>query len=265
MLPSKVHHYKSEKAGPIVTIMGGMHGDETNGVEAIQFLVDFFEANPIAKGELYLIVANPEAVKLKRRGVEHDMNRMFLDELNPEFQGSYEHQRVEELKPILEKTDYFLDIHSASNPSKSFSIALIKTPEHTELMNILPVEFPSYGWGNKIAGTAMAWVDASGGVGVAIEAGWEEDPKTTQISIDCAKAFLDKLEIFEFGDFKKPQFKKYVQILERVMVRDSKTFDYSKNFANFDSIQANQLLATDSQGEYRAIDQDDLIPLTIDR
>jgi len=259
MLPSQVYHYKSDLPGPTLVISGGVHGDEPCGVETIDFLREYFAENSILKGELYLMIVNPEAIKLNQRGVDYDINRLFLDELNPEIQGTYEHQRVEELKPILEKADYYLDLHSAGNPAKSFSVALNKTPEHTEILNVLPVEFPSYDWGEKIQGTTMGWVNIHGGVGVAVEAGWQEDPATTQIAIDCAKAFLNKLELSNFKNVPKPTFTKYLSILTSVLVGDYKTFDYAQTFDNFDPLEPGQLIATDSLGDYFADDKEALL------
>jgi len=259
MLPPYVKYYKSENPGPVVVLMGGTHGDEVCGIEGIKFFMEFFETNPIQKGELYLIINNYKAAELNRRGVDHDINRLFLEELNDNIKGSFEHRRTEELKPILEKADYLLDLHSTSNPSTSFSVALNKTPAHSEILNCLPVEFPSYGWGNKIPGTTMAWVDTHGGVGVAIEAGWLADPKTTKITIDCSKAFLDHLGVFSFTNYTKPSFKQYLQVLDNYLVNDAQSFEYTQEFDNFDRIKPGQLIAIDSKGEYRAGEQEDLV------
>ncbi|MBP6256975.1 succinylglutamate desuccinylase/aspartoacylase family protein [Patescibacteria group bacterium] len=62
---------------------------------------------------------NLEASKQKKRYINHNMNRIR----NQDFQeNSYEHQRKNELLPLLDTLDILFDIHSTSKPSPCICI-----------------------------------------------------------------------------------------------------------------------------------------------
>ncbi len=56
-----IFHFDSKQKGPVVLIIGGTHGNEAAGFEAVHRLLEQFSKNGIKQGEIFLI---PEANKL---------------------------------------------------------------------------------------------------------------------------------------------------------------------------------------------------------
>jgi len=111
----------SEKEWPVISIFSWIHWDEISWILANK---KFFEQ--IDKWEIKInfwklilvLKSNEEAIKIWKRQVKFNLNRLFRDDI--EFWNSYEEKRVIELKKILSKTDYLLDLHSTSWPSIPF-------------------------------------------------------------------------------------------------------------------------------------------------
>lgn len=92
-----------------VLVIGGMHGNETLGIQLVASLID----NPI-KG-IDAIIANPNAVRASVRYTETDLNRSFGVQ-NP---VSDEEKRACELDSIVDEYDIVLDFHNTQTPANN--------------------------------------------------------------------------------------------------------------------------------------------------
>lgn len=155
-LPSHFYKISGKASGPNVVIMGGTHGDEKVGVEIIKKCCDFFGLPDILKknqnncfsrsikGNLFLGIGNPTAVAKDKRGVDGtDLNRCFSRKHlnNKEKYVDPDYKRARELKPLLEQTDFLLDLHSTSNPSTSFICFESSSFLHEKLCKVASVEY----------------------------------------------------------------------------------------------------------------------------
>ncbi len=96
------------------------HGNEPVGKKIVDYLLNIYEIEKkITAWTLSFIHVNLEASKQKKRYINHNMNRIR----NQDFQeNSYEHQRKNELLPLLDTLDILFDIHSTSKPSPCICI-----------------------------------------------------------------------------------------------------------------------------------------------
>lgn len=130
---------KWSKKWKTVTIMCGVHGNETAGIIAVSELIKNIR---IIKWKVIFIYANPLAIKENTRFIDKNMNRLFLKNTT---WNSYEENRVNIIKKYLDKSDFLLDLHSSnSEDSKAFLIT-----EHCNLSNIFPVSL-TISWFNNI-------------------------------------------------------------------------------------------------------------------
>lgn len=241
--------------GPKIGVMAITHGDEPAGMAALTFLARHFAETPLPRGELWLIQGNIAAQRLGLRCVTHDMNRIFLEEGDPGLAAidprSADAQRAQVLKPVLASLDYLLDLHNTTRPSSPFSLCMAETPMHATLAAGMPVDFYAAGFQGHIRGTTADWVDAHGGIGIAVECGYQHDPHVDAIATTCAKSFLGHLGI---GAFAKDvtRVSRRLSIIAHECIADRATFAYAREFVNFDGIAAGELIATDVQREYRA-------------
>lgn len=95
-----------------ILVIGGMHGNETLGIDVVKM----FEKNPVENVETEL--ANPKAIKQKRRFIGKDLNRSFPGKSGD---GSYEDERAELLLERIKNVDVALDFHNTFCPNNDCS------------------------------------------------------------------------------------------------------------------------------------------------
>jgi len=246
---------EGKELGPIVGIMGICHGNEGVGKIALDFLRNFFKTNELKRGTLYLIEGNQKAFKENTICIDNNLNRIFVEEENmPEdiVYDGYEYARQKELKPILEELDFFLDIHAANKKSPPFSITTESDDLSIKLAKIMPVDFFSYAWDDYIKGTTIQWVEKHGGTGITIECGDTNSENEKEIAIEASKIFLKYLGLYDFMDVKIKDKDKCLTLIRKEPVINKDSFDYVKNFENFDIVKSGELIAEDSEKKYIA-------------
>lgn len=194
-------------AGPHVTILGGVHGNERIGVRVLDALrLALFGVSPLrtsagthviptlTRGSITLAYGNPAAIRIGTRGSSPhaDLNRCFpLDVLSspaPGTEQSYEQRRARELAPILATSDILLDLHSTNKPSEPFVRIAGHTVVPSSLLQIaqrLPCSILLHDPKYLLAGGHVALTDefvgAHGGLGVCFESGVATDVSDAKV------------------------------------------------------------------------------------
>lgn len=89
------------------------HGNEPVGLQIFEFLQEELKVQKLLQaGQLMLVVVNPLAYQHQQRFIDHNMNRISI---MPYQDESYEFERFEVLKPLLQKMDVVIDVHSFSS------------------------------------------------------------------------------------------------------------------------------------------------------
>jgi predicted deacylase len=113
---------ESGRTGPDVTIVSLMHGNELAGA----IVLDAMLRNPprLASGRLTLGFANIEAFHrfnpkqpTASRFVDEDLNRLWDPHMLDGPRHSSELTRARQMRPLIERTDLLLDLHSMLWPS----------------------------------------------------------------------------------------------------------------------------------------------------
>lgn len=100
------------------------HGDEKIGLEIADNLKNI-------SNKFDVLIANPRAMKLKKRFVDTDLNRSYPGN---RFSGRYEERRAYENMKIAKRYEYVIDIHEAGSGTEDFIIV-----PRNEIGNIFPV------------------------------------------------------------------------------------------------------------------------------
>jgi len=145
------------------TLLAGVHGNEVSWVQALHSFLE--QWIPIVSGKVFLIFANIEGLSMGKRYYEKDMNRCFITNT---WGSTYEEQRVREILPYLEQSDYVLDIHNTLSPS-SFKPFLIS--EHYEIDNYFDVEYVVSGFDALHPGGSDGYMNSMGKIGLCLEVG----------------------------------------------------------------------------------------------
>ncbi len=158
---------------PIVCVLGGIHGNETTGIELIQRLVSQFQDEhlSLARGTLYLMLGNLKAIERGTRGSDDhlDLNRQFRPTVfTRESDGTYEVERAKVLASILAQADISIDVHATNKPSVPMICGMC-TPKHLDVYQWFNCENvlsdPHYVLGGQQV-TTDEFVDANGGIGI---------------------------------------------------------------------------------------------------
>lgn len=243
ILPS-VWQKRGSAPGPAITILGGVHGDETVGVHVVDQIVRYITASKIQKGVLSTGYGNPEAIQKNRRFIDKDLNRCF-GKKSPE--KNREEIRAQKLEKILAKTDILLDIHSTIKPSKPFICA-------PNLHHRYAVHLPLLGIKTIVTGKGLlppdntpiyadTFVCAQNGFGITIETGWQKDK--TKISA-TQSGILRMMRALGVIDTKETAAKniscEYWDAYWNVLAGEK--FSFTKEWNNFDILEAGTHFAT---------------------
>ena len=174
-------------AGPRSIIIGGIHGHERCGIEALKNVSQNLK---IEKGEVVFIFGNPRAIELNKRFVEANLNRMFKSDefISEKDRGSYEYARAQFLKQYLNSADVLLDIHASSN-SKSQPFIICES-NAKGIIEYLPVNTTVSGFDNIEPGGTDYYMNSIGKIGICVECGYLGDPASYNIAEESIINFL---------------------------------------------------------------------------
>ena len=120
--------FEASRPGPHVLIQALTHGNEVCGAIALDRLLR--DAIRPVRGTLSIVFANVDAyVRFDRarpfasRCVDEDFNRLWTPEVLDGPRDSSELRRARELRPLYERADFLLDIHSMSEPCLPLAMA----------------------------------------------------------------------------------------------------------------------------------------------
>jgi succinylglutamate desuccinylase len=138
-----IGRYVGSTGGPLFICIGGMHGNEPTGVEAIKEVFHLLKIEPDSnpdfqyKGVFIGIRGNLAALETRQRFISRDLNRMLTPEdlirirkINPEMLANEDRECLELIETINEEiTKYnpwltlILDMHTTTADGGIFTIA----------------------------------------------------------------------------------------------------------------------------------------------
>ena len=196
---SGVWKFDSGAPGATVAIFGGTHGDEVSGVAAVEKLLAELSSDTLElrKGVLVLVRSNEEAIRAGKRYLKHNLNRLFKDEYGEHIdRASYEFKRAEDLKRVLDESEYFLDLHSAPIAEEPF---LITEAKPLQFFRNLGIRRVITGWAKfssgLIGGDAENYVNNRGGLAATLESGAHRDPGAAEVAYCASRSVLFALDM----------------------------------------------------------------------
>ena len=96
-------------------LIGGTHGNEPIGVKVLEFLDSQVSSEPMLKfsNSFKTFLGNPEALKLKKRYVDSDLNRAFGPK--GQSQGFEKIRSYQLTEAIKNKFDFVVDLHTTTS------------------------------------------------------------------------------------------------------------------------------------------------------
>lgn len=242
MIPEKPIVITGEKPGPTLAIFAGVHGNETAGVFALQ---DLLPKITIPKGKLYLVFANPPAIKANVRMLEKNLNRCFSGDNTG---TSYEDNRARELMVVLDECDALLDLHMFyDDDGQPFAIC---EDDSIELASKFDVDIISTNWSEVEPGGTDSYMYHQGKVGICIECG--PISKAAQYKDFAINTIYQFLEYYGMADriVEYSVSPKRIIRAKQAVFKTSKDFVLSQNLGNFDRLSEGQVVAVDETTKY---------------
>lgn len=258
---------------PTAILLGGIHGNEQSGIEAIQTVFQEIQQKNIPlKGNLIGLRGNLKAVQANERYIDEDLNRMWtksrLNDIQREIDKSSEADEVRELRQELDtvirqsKADVFMmDLHTTSSFSSPFAI-IDDTLRNRKIASALPVT-RVLGIMEKLDGTILGYYGDKGPITLVFEAGQHFEKESIQrhtaaLWLSLVQfGILDKEaipydEYYKFLFQSSAQAPQLVETIERFALRPTDYFQMKPGFTNFSKVEKGDLLAEYNGDEIHA-------------
>lgn len=261
------------RPGPLMIMLGGIHGNEQAGVKALDYLVKMLEVEPITNetfrfsGRLVAMRGNLRAMKEKKRYLRRDLNRMFRSELirtaREKFSPDEEEKELLEIIDFLQQqvrdyhtdTVFFLDLHTTTARGGIFAI-VDGSPKALEIG--LELKAPVIeGFMEGIEGTLLHYINEDhlhdNCTALVFEAGQHDDPLSVNRAIAAAVNFLSAVGAVEKFHISERHFKllrdsagglpAHNRLIYTHRIDPEKHFVMEPGFQNFDPVTRGQRLA----------------------
>ena len=176
-----IGHAVGDTSGPLMILVGGLHGNETAGTQATERVFEQLNRSQL-HGELIGLRGNLPALAAHRRFIDYDLNRCWTDDhvalLHAEAveQTQVEDQEAAELLTWLDhytvqphSTKVLVDLHTTSAERGNFVIVPAAHARHP-VVEVLSLPIVS-GMENFLIGTLMVYAVQQGFVSFAFEGG----------------------------------------------------------------------------------------------
>ena len=265
--------------GPLMICLGGIHGNEPAGVQAIEVLLEMLRIEPMTnpdfefRGVLVGFRGNLQAIDQGVRFIEKDLNRSLASEHVEHVLGQNVDELTAEDKEIHglvnavrnEIRDFgaehiiVLDLHTTTATGGIFTLT---ADDHESISIGVELHAPVIiGFEQMLAGTTMGFFKPSNFDGkhitsVVFESGQHNDPlsvnRAIAAMINCMRTIgcvnAEDVEnrhdhlLIEYSD----GLPSVAKLVERYDVSDVSRFEMAPGLQNFDNVKKGQILATDN-------------------
>ncbi len=286
--------YEGQKSGDLFIAIGGIHGNEAAGVLGIERLLAMLENEPNKNPDFYFngnfvgLKGNLQALKIKDRFIDRDLNRSFLPAEITRIFATPEELLIgedKELFALINHVNYFiekykpeklivLDIHTTTAHGGIFSIT---SPELESEKVALGLHAPVLrGIMEGLKGTTLNYFTKENtGVDtttVVFESGQHYDPQSVDYAVsalvNCFRAVgcVRPLDVEKRHDNLLKEHSKLLPNLVRLLythhIKAEDEFVMQPNYKNFQPVKKGELLAYDRNGAiYSHLDALILMPL----
>ncbi len=273
--------YEGDKKGPLLVVLGAIHGNEMAGVKALELVGKMLEVEQITnpnftfRGKMVGLVGNKKAVHANVRFVDEDLNRIWKTEKiqkiqskPPETLNTEEKELLELLSIILCHIEqsrpselYILDLHTTSSRGGIFTIPsndpkslfIAQNLHAPVILNML----------EGITGTTLHYFNNRTfpeipTTAVTFEAGQHNDHTSINRCIAAIINFLRSINCVNPNDVENihdevlklysKQLPPISRLLYKHEVRAGDMFKMKEGFQNFDVVKKGDVLAQDYSG-----------------
>lgn len=291
-----IARYKGHRRGPLLIVLGGIHGNEKAGAKAIRLVKKMLDVEPITKpdflysGNFIGLLGNVEAGKQKVRFIDRDLNRLWTKDNiklamshDLKIQSVLEYRELRQLyTTIIDQIERYspskvllLDLHTTSSDGGIFSIPS-RDQESVRIAECLhaPVIHEIL---DGVEGTTLHFFQKMEIQGVQVtsvtfEAGQHKDPQSVNRCVAAILASMRAIGAVEVAAIESihdqtlieysAKLPKKCRHIYKHSIKSGDHFKMEEGFLNFQKIKKGELLASDVDGPiYAKSDGRILMPL----
>lgn len=205
--------------GPRVIILGGTHGNEPAGVEAMYLISRFMQKGLLLEaGTLEFVIGNPEAYLKDVRYIDYDLNRAFND--TGKCFG-HEEARAGQLRQFLTESgdyDLLIDLHSVSRGDEKIVIHRKDQTKTADFIHKLKLDYHELIYSQEyLTGLLIDIGYENGANAIAVECGNHNSSDAHLVGANIILKSIYQHGMIGHGDFE--QFKKELDLSREVKKR----------------------------------------------
>ncbi len=267
--------FRGEEPGPTLIVIGGLHGNEPSGVEAMRSVAAALDPErQLLRGDVVMLAGNVRALERGVRFIDHDLNRGWtagrlaaLRAASPETTDAEDREQLE-LADALEQAlasargpAYLLDLHATSAEGIPFAMCRDAT-EVRSFAGAFPLTLV-LGLLEAVDGTLASYLGTRC-VAVAVEGGQNSSPDCVRHHEAVIRLALTAAGIVEERavpalpehrqalERTRGDLPRVLRVLHRHAIAADDRFRMEPGFTNIQRVAANELLARDRTGEIRS-------------
>ena len=277
-----IGRYEGRKSGPLLICIGGMHGNEPSGIQAIQEVFRLLSIEPENnpgfhyRGIMLGLRGNLAALQTKQRFIARDLNRMLVQVEIERIQQASREMLTDEDKECLEiieiieaeKKKYkpsvtlILDLHTTTADGGIFTIA-----EEDGMSKILAKGLHApvvLGIAAQLIGTTIHYFNrpASNIFCIVFEAGRHDDPSAVHRSVAAIINCMRSIGSVDSGDVDHRHdgllislsvgLPKVTRLIYHYRIGTGEQFVMKPGYQNFQQVTLGQELARNETGPVRS-------------
>ena len=276
--------YKGSEDGPLLIVIGGMHGNEPAGIMAIDLMSKMLEVEPITnpsfnfRGMFLGLIGNVRAYEKDQRYIEKDMNRQWFPHKVEEIMNTpieelkYEDLEMREFMEIITSTIQennfqkvvLLDLHTTSSYGGIFSIP---TDDPESLRIALELHAPVVkGMLDGIKGTTMHYFNTENlgveTIAVSFESGQHNEDLSVNRAIAAITNCMRSIGCVEAQHVENRHdtilieysrdLPKLSELVSRHNIEKGDHFNMLDGYKNFQKVSQGEVIAHDKKGNIEA-------------
>lgn len=279
-----IGRFRGHENGPLLIVIGGLHGNEVAGVKAIRSMLKMLEVEPLTnpdfsyRGNFLGLAGNLAALQQGKRYIEKDINRAFHKTTVDLILATDPQDLRNEDKEIYLLINTIKKEIQACNAEKVYLLDLHTTTAHGGIFTIPSESYESIRIGQKLnapvilgfmkslSGTTLQYfTEETLGVSttaITFEAGQHHDGLSVKRAISCIAGLMRSINSVKESDVESHHdelllkyaagLPKMAELVYTHHVKEGDGFAMEPGFHNFDKVKSGALLARDNKGEIRA-------------
>lgn len=279
-----IGRFKGHEEGPLLIAIGGLHGNEKAGVNAISIMLKMLEVEPLAnprfryRGNFLGIIGNLRALQSKKRFLSKDINRSFTEENVEKIFESDFSELMDEDREIYELIQTIKDEIVATNSEKVYLLDLHTTTAFGGIFTIPSDDAESVeiarqlhapvilGFMEYLNGTTLQYFrDETLGIpttAVTFEAGQHDDYMSVHRGVSAIAGYMRSINSVKESDVESHHddlliessvgLPKLCALFYAHPIKPGDDFKMKPGYENFQAVAKDEVLASDRQGELKA-------------